>query len=519
MDDVADMAASGTQYALEASSVSKSFAGVAALRSLDLRVLPGEIHALVGENGSGKSSFIKILSGYHRPEPGGEVSIGGEPLSFGSPESAYRLGARFVQQDLGLVETSSVLDNLCLSTGFPTRLGTIRPGAARRSAAAALDKLGLDIDPRTPVSELSPAMKASVAIARALRDDRSAARLLVLDEPTATLPDEEVRQLLDRLRRAADSGVGVLYVTHRLDEVFEIADNLTVLRDGVRVAAEPVAALDRPALVHLLVGTELDEVKAGRAVPAAVTSSAPALEVTGFRFGALRDISFQARPGEIVGLAGITGSGRDALLGAVFGSTQRESGRVAVAGRGVTPGRPDLAIRAGVAYLPADRKVRGGIMDLTAAENLTLADLRPFWHRLVMNGRAESAETGQWFDRLSVRPAGRTDLRLGSFSGGNQQKILFGKWLRCQPEVLLLDEPTQGVDIAARSELHQQILLAAHSGTAVVVASSDVDELEALCTRVLVLRGGAITAELTGREISVERISKECLSVTRLPAA
>ena len=516
MNGGADMAANSTQYALEAISVSKSFAGVAALSSLDLRVLPGEIHALVGENGSGKSSFIKILSGYHRPEPGGEVRIAGQPLNFGSPESAYRLGARFVQQDLGLVETSSVLDNLSLTSGFPTRLGTIRSSEAQRRAMAALEKIGLDVDPRTPVSELSPAMKTGVAIARALHDDRNRATLLVLDEPTATLPDDEVRHLLSRLRRAADSGVGVLYVTHRLDEVFELADNLTVLRDGVKVAAEPVAALDRPSLVHLLVGNELDEVRAERQVPAETGHPAPALEVTGLSFGALRDISFQVAPGEIVGLAGITGSGRDVLLGAVFGSTPRESGAVAVAGRPLVPMRPDLAIRGGVAYLPADRKIRGGILDLTATENLTLADLRPFWHKVVLNRRAESAETGHWFEQLSVRP-GRTDLRLGSFSGGNQQKILFGKWLRCQPGVLLLDEPTQGVDIAARSELHQHILLAAHSGTAVVVASSDVDELEALCTRVLVLRGGAITAELTGPEISVERVSRECLSSSRLP--
>jgi ribose transport system ATP-binding protein len=499
------------ELALEATSVSKAFGGVLALRSFDLRIAAGEIHALVGENGSGKSSTIKILSGYYRPEPGSEVRIGGQNLRFGSPESAYALGGRFVQQDLGLVDTSSILDNLCMNSGFPTRWGTIRSRQAKRAAIADLRRVGLDVDPEVLIGGLSPAMKAGVAVARALRDDkRSQAKLLVLDEPTATLPEHEVEQLLDTLRRVAATGVAVLYVTHRLDEVFEIADNVTVLRDGTKVTSQAVASLDRPALVHFLVGTELEEIRTVATRPGP-NRTGPVLAVADLVAGALRGVSFEVFPGEVVGVAGITGSGRETILGALFGGTHREGGHVGVSGQTVPPMRPDIAIGQGVAYLPPDRKTLGGILDLSAAENLTLANLKPFWRRLRLRRGAEVAETNQWFEQLSVRPANGANLRLGSFSGGNQQKILFGKWLRCRPKVLLLDEPTQGVDIAAKAELHRQILVAAQGGAAVIVSSSDVDELEVLCDRILVLRGGDLAAELTRAEISVEAISKACL--------
>jgi ribose transport system ATP-binding protein len=509
------------QPALEVHSLAKAFAGNVALHPLSLRIEPGEVRALVGENGSGKSTTIKILSGNYRPGPGGEVCIGGVPLRFGSPESSYALGARFVQQDLGLVDSCTILDNICLTAGFATTLGTVRQRELRRSIARDLAALSIDADPATLVGELSMATKTGVAVARALRaNPRSQARLLVLDEPTATLPEDEVAHLLATVRQVSATGVAVLYVTHRLDEVFEIADTITVLRDGRKVADKAVRELDRPSLVHLLVGRELEDARsaaarrhaaAGQRRAPGSQAADPLLAVTGLSAGPLRDFSLSARASEIVGIAGITGSGREAALPAVFGSIPRLGGVVRVDGTPLPPMRPDLAIAAGVAYLPPDRKVRGSIQDASALENLTLANLRPFYRRMVLRRRAEADEGRAWFRRLGVRPADGLAMPLGSFSGGNQQKILFGKWLRCGPRVLLLDEPTQGVDIGAKAELYPEILRAAADGAAVVVASSDIDDLRVLCDRVLVLRRGALAAELTGADVTTEAISRECL--------
>lgn len=503
------------RHALVARGLSKAFGGVPALSSVDLTIASGEIHALLGENGSGKSTFIKILSGFHRPDAG-EVTIDGVSVSLGSAESAYASGCRFVHQDLGLVESASVLDNLYLNAGFPSRLGTIRGRAARARARAELAVVGLEgLDPRVPVATLSPAVKTGIAVTRALlRDDSVEAKLLVLDEPTATLPDNEVRQLLDIVRRVASTGVGVLYVTHRLDEVFDLADTVTVLRDGHRAATEPVAALDRRRLINLLVGSEFDEI---HAVSEALHSEHgdTVLRVRGLDAGPLRDVDLDARPGDIIGIAGITGSGRETILGSLFGATPRGAGTVEVDGELVPSMRPSVAMARGIAYLPPDRKVHGGLMTMSARENLTLTDLSPFWKRLHLNRRVEVTEAKHWFERLAVRPSGGHDKTLGTFSGGNQQKVLFGKWLRRSPQVFLLDEPTQGVDVGAKAELHRQLLSAAEAGAAVIVSSSDVDELAALCHRVLVLRDGQIVADLTGSDVSIVSITRECLGTSR----
>ena len=250
--------------ALQAEGLAKTFGGVRALKGVDLTIQHGEVQALLGENGSGKSTFIKILSGYHVPDEGGRVAIDGAEVTFGSAESAYTHGCRFVHQDLGLVGTSSVLDNILLNAGFPSRFGTIKGREAMRSVREDLARVGLEqVDPRTPVAALTPALKTGVAVARALRTDvHHPARLVVLDEPTATLPENEVRHLLEIVRRVAETGVGVLYVTHRLDEVFEVADNVTVFRDGVRVATQPTSTLNRRSLINLLIGSELDEIHA-----------------------------------------------------------------------------------------------------------------------------------------------------------------------------------------------------------------------------------------------------------------
>ncbi len=498
--------------ALLAEGLAKTFGGVRALKGVDLRIEPGEVHALLGENGSGKSTFIKILSGYHVPDQGGRVAIDGAEVSFGSAESAYTLGCRFVHQDLGLVGSSSVLDNICVNAGFPSRFGTINGRAARRSVREDLARVGLDeVDPRTPVAVLTPALKTGVAVARALRNDvNHEARLLVLDEPTATLPANEVKSLLEIVRRVAGTGVGVLYVTHRLDEVFEVADRVTVFRDGLRVATQPTSTLNRRSLINLLIGSELDEIHSVSEHMHSVQGE-PILRVTDLVAGPISGVSLDVRPGDVLGIAGITGSGRESLLSAIFGAQPREGGTITVNGRDLKPQRPDLAMGQGLAYLPPDRKTQGAIMEFTARENVVISDLKPFWRGLRLRGRQEISETRSWFQRLGVRPVDRVSQRFSSFSGGNQQKILFGKWLRRTPLVFLLDEPTHGVDVGAKAELHRQLLAAADDGAGLVISTSDLDELVALSHRVLVLRDGRIVADLRGEAVTVANVARESL--------
>jgi len=498
--------------ALEIRALTKTFAGGRALDGVDLDLVPGEVHALLGENGSGKSTLIKILSGYHRPDPGAFVRIGGEELVFGNSTASYLVGARFVHQDLGLVEAASILDNLAYGSGFPTRAGTIHTAAARQMAKSALDRVDLNVDPETLVSALSPAQKTGVGVARALlSDDGVPVRLLVLDEPTARLPEQEVNKLLDIVRTVAREGIAVLYVSHRLDEIFQIAQNVTVLRDGHKVITRPVEGLTREELLHHLLGAELE--KTHRNSSSIRSSQTPILEVNGVSNEVLTDVSFQVSPGEIVGIAGISGSGREALCGTIFGGRKRDQGEVHVAGTTLVAGRPDLAIGSGVAYIPAERKLQGAFMELSATENISISNLRSVYRGLAIRLKLERAMGQTWFERLGVRPAKATQQIMSSFSGGNQQKIVFGKWFQREPVLFLLDEPTQGVDVGAKAELHRALFSAAESGAAIVMSSGDVDELVSTCDRVLILRSGRIVAQLSGDELTPFGMSRAALGI------
>jgi ribose transport system ATP-binding protein len=495
------------QAALVITNLSKSFSGNAVLSDFHLSVAAGEVHALVGANGSGKSTLIKVLSGFYSPDQGSSILVGGTALRPADPEHAYKLGCRFVHQDLGLVDTLSVLDNLYLTAGFPTKAGTIRRRHSLQLASEMLARLALSVDPQRKVSELSAAERTGVAIARAVRPDTGhPPRVLVLDEPTAALPVDEVQRVLEIVRAAAAGQVAVLYVSHHLSEVHRIADSVSVLRDGRTIARLPMSELDSGDLVTMLVGERLDSVRRTSGSLSAEGASC-ALRVSHVTARNLDDVSFAIQPGEIVGIAGLDGSGRESVLGAAFGAIPRQSGAVHVGRVEIVPMRPDLAMRAGAAYLPADRKVSGGMMTMTARENLTLADLRPLWRRLALRRRAERHETRRWFEALSVRPATSYGLHLGRFSGGNQQKILFAKWLRRSPDVLLLDDPTQGVDVGAKVELHKHMLAVAERGAAVVVSSTDNDELTLLCSRILVMRRGRIVDELSGSRIDTSEIT------------
>ena len=507
---------------LEVEGMSKTFTRTKALSGVSMTIDAGEVHALLGQNGSGKSTLIKILSGYHQPDLGGGVRVQGQELPFQSPVGSYRLGCRFVQQDLGLVPTLSVLDNMSLGSGFPTALGTIREKASYRQAKDDLAKLNLDIDPKALVSTLSASERSGVAIARALREDPEyPACLLVLDEPTAALPVDEVDNLLDRVSAMAATGVGVLYVTHHLGEVFRVAHKVSVFRDGKVVGAGPVSEFDHAKIVTLLAGEELiaeeTEARRQKAARAAARGHDTVFEINHLRAGALAGVSLKAERGEIVGIAGLAGSGRDTVLGAAFGALPRTSGDVTVAGQAVPASRPDVAIGQGVAYVAPDRKIGGGVMTMSARENLTLPDLKPFWKGGVLRRRTERGRTKEWFERLSVRPAGAQEEPLSTFSGGNQQKILFGKWLSTQPTVFLLDEPTQGVDVGAKADLHRELVTAAEAGAAVLVSSSDLEELADLCDRVLVIVDGKISSVLEGSSLTEGAITRSFMPLAAEP--
>jgi len=507
---------------LEVEGVSKTFTRTKALAGVSMTIEPGEVHALLGQNGSGKSTLIKILSGYHAPDPGGGIRIQGHELPFQAPVQSYRLGCRFVQQDLGLVPTLSVVDNMALGSGFPTAFGTIREKATYTQAKQDLERLSLDIDPRAMVATLSASERTGVAIARALRDDpQYPACLLVLDEPTATLPVDEVDHLLDRVSAMAATGVGVLYVTHHLGEIFRVAHKVSVFRDGVVVGAGSVKDFDHAGIVHLLAGEELlsEESEAVRvkAARAAVRKHETVFEVQRLSAGALADLSFSVERGEIVGIAGLAGSGRDSVLGACFGALPRAGGEVRLQSESLPPGRPDVAIGRGVAYLAPDRKVGGAVMTMSARENLTLPDLKPFWKGLRLRRRTETTRTREWFARLSVRPPDAVNEPLSIFSGGNQQKILFGKWLSQEPTVFLLDEPTQGVDVGAKADLHRELTGVATDGAAVVVSSSDLEELADLCDRVLVIVDGKLSSVIEGAELTQGAITRRFMPLAAEP--
>ena len=390
--------------ALSAANVGKSFGGTAALDDFSMSIAAGEVRALVGGNGSGKSTFIKVLSGYHKPEPGARIEIGGSPLSTGDPASSRRVGARFVHQELGLVDEETVLDNLAVANGYPTFGGTVRGKTARRAAADTLARVGLDIDPRVKLGQLTAAEKTGVALARTL-DGIGAGqiKLLVLDEPTATLPAAEVRQVLQMVHTVADQGIGVLYVTHRLDEIFQLGATVTILRNGRHVVDGSSEEMTRADLVNYLVGSEFEDAR-DEADHTERIGSQVTFEVSHLQSGPLDDVSFSVAGGEIVGISGVTGSGRESIAGALFGRERPTDGEVRVDGRPIRGGRPDESIKHGVAFLPADRKRESGLMDLTVRENLTVSSLREFWRAPLLLRRRERAETRSWFERLGIRP-------------------------------------------------------------------------------------------------------------------
>jgi ribose transport system ATP-binding protein len=489
-------------------NVSKTFQGYRALDAVSLEVRPGEVHALVGQNGSGKSTLIKILAGYHRADVGASGSFGASSLVLDS--LARPPGLRFVHQDLGLISELNAVDNLALG-GHYARSWWLSDRREHKAVRRLFAEYDLQIDAGAPVVLLTAAQQTMLALLRSIRrmSDLGGASLLVLDEVTASLPNREVRQVFDVIRQIKARGGSILYVTHRLREVFEIADRVTVLRDGRRVATSPVSSLDHDSLVEIIVGRP---VQYFYPPPSPVPRTDVILRVDGVTGDQVNDVSFDVHQGEIVGVTGLVGSGYERLLALIFGAQTRISGSVEVAGSKVAPGSPRHAIAAGMAFLAADRKRAGAIAEWTLRENMTLPSVPSRGLLRWLSARSERAIVEPWLEQLQVMPA-NPESRFSSLSGGNQQKVVLARWLRCAGNVMLLEEPTNGVDIGARQAIYQALGNAAKQGTGVLMSSSDAEELCAICDRVAVMREGRITAILSGPSLNVDRLVGESMQV------
>ena len=497
--------------ALAVRNLSKTFPGTRALDGVSLDLPAGRVTGLVGHNGSGKSTLIKVLAGYHDADPGGEVFVGGSALERLSAGAAAAAGMRFVHQDLGLVGSLSVIDNLALTLGYRTgRLGRVKQRLEIERSERDIGMLGCSFDVRRRVDDLAPSERTVVAVARALEGwEMGAVHVLVLDEPTASLPREEALRLFEVVRAVRNRGVAVLFVSHHLDEILSLADQVVVMRNGRVVRTEGTASLDHDRLVSLIVGREIAHSGAARTARESPAAADRVLSVDGLGAEFLRDVSFGVSQGEILGVCGLTGSGREELAGCVFGVRPR-TGLVKVGGRGLAPGRLDQAVQLGMGFVPADRMADALVPRMSVRANLSLPGIAGFVRRCRLDNGAEREAVDRWLRKTRVASDAR-ERPIFQLSGGNQQKVLLARWLRCRPDVLVLDEPTQGVDVGARQDIHALIDAAAAEGAAVLICSTDSEELERLCDRALVLTRGRIGAELIGIDLRADVIDRHCL--------
>jgi monosaccharide-transporting ATPase len=490
---------------LQVSGIVKRFTGVVALDRVSLDLAPGEVHALVGENGAGKSTLIKVITGVYSPDEG-EVRLGGRRVEFGTPLDAQRSGIQAVHQEIGLVPSMSVARNLLLGREPRRRFGLIDFGRMHSEAALTLKSYGIDVDVREPLRSLGLGAQQMIALARAVSVD---ARVVVMDEPTSSLEPREVDTLFGVIGRLREQGISVIYVSHRLDELYRICDGVTVLRDGRVVHQGSLAELDRLRLVSLMLGRDMSEVRAEgvtRYSGAHDADGAPVLVAGGLtRRHVLDDVSVAIRPGEVVGLGGLLGAGRTETAKAIAGALQLDGGQVTVAGVNLRRGSAAAAIKAGVALLPEDRKSEGIIPTLSVRENIALAALP----RLSRGGVVSDARIDRIVDtfmkRLRIKAAGPHQ-RVAELSGGNQQKVLIARWLATEPRILLLDEPTRGIDVGAKAEVQALIDELASEGLGVLLISSDLEELVEGSDRVVVLKDGTVVGELAGGDLTEEGI-------------
>jgi ribose transport system ATP-binding protein len=479
----------------------KTFPGVRALGGVDLDVRAGEVHCLLGQNGAGKSTLIKVLAGAPQPDEGA-IAWSGEQVALTDPQAALRLGIATIYQELDLVDGLTVADNIFLGRET-SRFGITRPAAANRRAGELLTRLGHpEIRPTAEVGALSAAQQQMVSMARALSQD---AKLIVMDEPSAVLDNEEVQRLFGVIRDLTAHDVAVVYISHRLEEIREIGDRITVLKDG-RTVATGLPARETPTreVITLMTGRTIEYVFPERVT--AGTDQPPLLEVDGLGLpGHFEGVSLSVRPGEIVGLAGLVGSGRSEILESIYGARRPSSGTVRLGGERLRPGDVGAAVAAGMGLAPEERKSQALLLDDSVARNITVSSLSRFARGGFLSGSAEKAAAREQTESLDVRPADVTRI-VRTLSGGNQQKVVLARWLLRDCRVLLLDEPTRGVDVGARSEIYALIRTLADRGVAVVMVSSEIPEVLGLADRVLVVADGRVVAQAPAGELDEHRV-------------
>lgn len=485
--------------------LTKHFGSVAALTGLDLDVRAGEVHALIGQNGSGKSTFIKCLAGYHTPDAG-DIVLHGQaltgPLTQGQLAAA---GLAFLHQDAPVAHAMTVLENIRLGRYAARLMGHVSPRAERARVRSLLRSVGLDVDPDLPAGRLPAAERSLLGFAAAVDSLPERGGVLVLDEPTSSLPPGAAQRLFDAIRTLTASGSGVIFVSHRLDEITAVTDRVSVLRDGQHVGTVETARTNEEELIRLMLGRDLTEIYPAKdPAPGEVV-----LAATGLTGRIVNGVDLQVRAGEIVGVTGLVGMGQDELPYLLYGGLPLREGRIAVEGRSLEHVTPRAARMLGIALVPADRAAASGALGATVAENLSLPVLSQYFRYGRLDLHAERRRAAELVTQYDLRPP-RTDVRLGAFSGGNQQKVLLAKWLQAKPRLLLLHEPTLGVDIGSRAQIFSIVRAAADEGAAVVVASSEYEDLANICDRVLILSRGRPVAELSGAQLTEEAILHGC---------
>jgi ABC-type sugar transport system ATPase subunit len=488
---------SPSDCALTMRGITKTFPGVKALSNVNFVARYGTVHAVIGENGAGKSTLMKILSGTYTPSSG-TTEIDGKEVRMRKPADAQKLGIRMVHQELNLVPDLTVAENIYLGR-MPRRWGMIDKAAIVRNAAAVLSQLGAAVDPKARLGDLPISQQQLVEIAKAYSADP---RIIVLDEPTSSLSDHETAALFAILRRMRDEGIAIIYISHRLKEVLEIADEVTILRDGNMIETRPAAGVTAADMIKLMVGRDVTDVfpKSPSVIRGVV------LEVRGLSDGrSFEDVSFDVRAGEILGLTGLVGAGRTEVAKAIFGLTKLTAGTIRIHGKPVRIGSPAAAVKAGVVYVPEDRKLEGIIPAMTVRDNISLAILRQICKLGWISMPQDRALAARYAKELSIAPPD-PERRIDLLSGGNQQKAVIAKWLSAKPSVLILDEPTRGVDVGAKAEIHRIIGELVAEGMAVVMISSELPEVLGVCDRVIVMREGRSCPALAREALNDELV-------------
>ncbi|MEE4010500.1 sugar ABC transporter ATP-binding protein [Roseibium sp. FZY0029] len=492
---------------IEAVNISKSFGPVPVLFSVSMDVRPGEVHALIGENGAGKSTLMKILSGFHDPTSG-QIRLDGKQTDLPPNGGAERLGVVLIHQELNLAEQMTVEENVFLGRELKSN-GFLDKAAMQATVRKYLDEIGLDISPTDRISDLTIAQKQMVEIVKAVSRN---ARILIMDEPTAVLTEEETQVFFRQVEKLKESGVGIVFVSHKLNEVKEIADRVTILRDGQWIDTRASSDLTPDMMAQMMVGRELSDLYPP--MHEADVDAELVLEVQNLRAPSVNNVSFSLRKGEILGFSGLIGSGRTAVFEAICGLTPIEAGTIRLFGRDIGPMTVAQARDLGLAYLTKDRKEKGLLLDKKMRPNLTLFALPKFVRNFRLDSKAEEDALNRAIRRFDVRSRDK-EITVGKLSGGNQQKLLLAKIMECDPKIVIIDEPTRGIDVGTKQQIYHFIAALAAEGVSVVVISSEMPEIIGICHRVVVMREGHITGVLTGDHINENEIMRYAAGLKR----